>query len=124
MDKFKAELLVKPGARPQFCQPRPVPFPMEDVVDRELDRCEDVGVLEKVTRNVGELCSFLGMINYYGKFVPNLCEDAFQAAKNQLSSSPSVWQKTHPVMELELSSPMSCQMGQSTWWHMLLKPCR
>ena len=60
--------------------------------------------------NVSELRSFLGMINYYGKFIPNLstllhplhallkdaqswkwdqeCDDAFQAAKQQLSSTP------------------------------------
>ena len=45
MDKFKAELVGKPGAPPWFCQPRPVPFAMKDAVDRELDRLEDVGVV-------------------------------------------------------------------------------
>lgn len=51
MDKFNAKHVVKPEARPRFCQPRPVPFAMKDAVDRELERLEDMGVLEKVTHS-------------------------------------------------------------------------
>lgn len=78
--------------------------------------------------NVGELCSFLEMINYYGKFVPNLsilvhplhvllkagqslkwdqaCEEAFQAAKLQLSSSP-VLVHYNPKLPIRLAGDAS-----------------
>ena len=61
-------------------------------------------------KNVTELRSFLGLLNYYGKFMPNLashvhlqnqllwkdqlcqwtdeCEKAFKRAKEQLSQAP------------------------------------
>ena len=39
-----------------------------------------------------------------------------------IPNCPSVSQETHPVMELELSSPMSCQMGHSIQWHTHLGP--
>ena len=68
-------------------------------------------ILEAPTpRNVQELCSFLSLINYYGKFVPNLatmlhplyallregqlwkwmqeCNQAFGNAKSKLTEAP------------------------------------
>ena len=73
---------------------------------------DKVRAIKEVPRptNVSELKSFVGMLNYYGKFVPNLssclsplyallhhsatwkwtkdCEEAFQDAKNVLSGDP------------------------------------
>ena len=51
MDQFTAKLVVKPGAQPCFCWPRPVPFAQKSDIEWELDRLEETGVLEKVTHN-------------------------------------------------------------------------
>ena len=51
MDQFAAKLVVKPGARPRFCRPRPIPFALKGAIERELDRLEETGVLEKVTHS-------------------------------------------------------------------------
>ena len=43
-----AEMKLKPGATPRFCPARPVPLAMEGEVDKELDRLEIMGVIEKL----------------------------------------------------------------------------
>ena len=45
---MKVKLSVSETAKPRFHRPRPVPFALRARVDEELDRLEDVGVLEKV----------------------------------------------------------------------------
>ena len=51
MNQFEAKLMVKPGASPRFCRARPVPFALKEPIERELDRLEDSGVLEKVSHS-------------------------------------------------------------------------
>ena len=88
-----------------------------EYLGHQIDRHGIQALPEKVTaitnapkpRNVQELRSFLGLLNYYGKFIPNLssilhplnqllrekqkwnwtkeCTEAFQQAKDQLTSS-------------------------------------
>ena len=45
---MKAKLTVDESAHPKFCKPRPVPLAMKSAVERELERLERDGVLEKV----------------------------------------------------------------------------
>ena len=49
MNTFEAQLQVKEGAKPRFCKARPVPFTLKEAIDRELDRLEAEGILERVT---------------------------------------------------------------------------
>ena len=51
MNSFEAELHLKPGCRPKFCKARPVPFAILGAVERELERLEKAGVVEKVERS-------------------------------------------------------------------------
>ena len=39
---------MKPTAIPKFCKARPVPFALQTAVERELDRLENQGILERV----------------------------------------------------------------------------
>eukprot|EP00731_Ephydatia_muelleri_P002073 Em0001g2073a len=49
MRHFKATLKLLPDVQPKFHRPRPVPFALKEAVERELDRLEEAGVIEKVT---------------------------------------------------------------------------
>ena len=48
---FKASLQLKPGSSPKFCKARPVPFALKQAVERELDRLEGEGIIEKVSHS-------------------------------------------------------------------------
>lgn len=48
---FQAHLKVKEGAKPVFHQPRPVPFAIKGAIEKELDRLEEEGIVEKVSRS-------------------------------------------------------------------------
>lgn len=48
---FKASLQLKPGSAPKFCKARPVPFALKQAVERELDRLEGEGIIEKVSHS-------------------------------------------------------------------------
>ncbi|XP_064651674.1 uncharacterized protein K02A2.6-like [Lineus longissimus] len=45
---FKADLKLKEGATPIFCEARPVPYSIKSRVGLELDRLAEVGILKKV----------------------------------------------------------------------------
>ena len=49
LTRFKATLKVLPDAQPKFHRPRSVPFALKEAVERELDRLEMAGVIEKTT---------------------------------------------------------------------------
>ena len=51
MNNFEATLQLKEGARPKFCRARSVPFALKETIEKELDRLEAKGILEKVTHS-------------------------------------------------------------------------
>ena len=51
MKEFEAKLTVQPGTKPHFCRPRPVPYALQGAVERELDRLERNGVVERVSHS-------------------------------------------------------------------------
>ena len=86
-----------------------------------------------VLKNLAELRSFLGLLNYYGRFIPNLStllyplnellrketawkwsssqDDAFQMAKQKITS-PNVLVHYHPSLPLCLAEDASaCGIG-------------
>ena len=46
--KFKAHLKLKEGACPRFFRPRPVPFALKEAVEKEIERLEKSGSLQRV----------------------------------------------------------------------------
>ena len=48
MKKFKAHLRVKSQAKPVFHRPRAVPYAIKEIIEKELDRLEKEGIIEKV----------------------------------------------------------------------------
>ena len=48
MKKFKAHLHVKSDAKPVFHRPRAVPYAIRDVIEKELERLEKEGIVERV----------------------------------------------------------------------------
>ena len=51
MQRFKAKLVVNPGAKPRFCRPRSVPYTLREAIEHELDRLEFEGVVERVSHS-------------------------------------------------------------------------
>ena len=51
MKHFQATLRVRPGTTPVFHRPRPIPFAVKDAVDKELERLQQAGIVEKVTHS-------------------------------------------------------------------------
>ena len=49
MTSHQASVHVPPDAHPIFCKARPVPFSLRDAASAELNRLEELGILEKVT---------------------------------------------------------------------------
>ena len=48
MKKFKAHLRVKDDAKPVFHRPRAVPYAIKEIIEKELERLENEGIIEKV----------------------------------------------------------------------------
>ena len=40
---------MKPGAKPKFCKASPVPFALKAATEKQLDRLESEGILEKIS---------------------------------------------------------------------------
>ena len=49
INTFEAALQLKPGAKPKFCKARPIPFALKAAIEKELDRLESEGILEKIS---------------------------------------------------------------------------
>ena len=45
---FEAGLELKPGSKPRFSKARPVPFALQGAIERELERLEKAGIVEKI----------------------------------------------------------------------------
>lgn len=50
LHELTAKLVVKPDTKPRFCRPRSVPFALQEPIERELDKLEAEGVIEKVAQ--------------------------------------------------------------------------
>ena len=48
LEGYKATLHVDPNASPKFCKARTVPYAMQELVEKELDRLVDEGILEPI----------------------------------------------------------------------------
>ena len=51
MNTFDAKLHLKPNSQPKFVKARTVPFALKPAVERELERLEEEGIIEKVTHS-------------------------------------------------------------------------
>ena len=52
MNTFEASLSVKPECKPRFHKARPVPFALKPAIERELDRLEEAGIIQKVAHSL------------------------------------------------------------------------
>ena len=48
LKNFKAKINVDMEAQPRFCKPRPVPYAVKPLVERELQRLQDDKIIEPV----------------------------------------------------------------------------
>ncbi len=51
INDFKATIRVRPDATPIFQKARPVPYPLREAVEKELDRLEKAGIISKIDRS-------------------------------------------------------------------------
>ena len=52
MNTFEASLSVKSECKPRFHKARPVPFALKPAIERELDRLEEAGIIQKVAHSL------------------------------------------------------------------------
>lgn len=48
---FNCSLKIVENAVPVFCKPRPVPYALKELIDEEIDRLENLDIIEKVTHS-------------------------------------------------------------------------
>ena len=51
MKNIQARLSIQPNATPRFYKPRSVPYALREAIERELERLEHLGVIEKVSHS-------------------------------------------------------------------------
>ena len=51
MKLLEARLVLKPGAKPEFCRPRPVPHALREHIEGELKCLESEGFVERVSHS-------------------------------------------------------------------------
>ena len=51
MKEFQAKLTLREGTKSRFYHPRPVPYALKGAVEKELDRLEENGVVERVSHS-------------------------------------------------------------------------
>ena len=51
MKEFQAKLTVQQGTKPQFCRLRLVPYALKGAVEKELDRLEESGAVERLSHS-------------------------------------------------------------------------
>ena len=47
----QARLTLQPGATPKFFRPRSVPYALREAIEKDLERLEQLGVIEKVNHS-------------------------------------------------------------------------
>ena len=47
------KIFVKPESKPKFFKPRQVPYALKGAIEQELDRLENIGVIEGALLRVG-----------------------------------------------------------------------
>ena len=55
MSGIEAKLSVKSDAVPKFCRARPVPYALKEAIEKDLERLDAMGVIEKVNYSEKDL---------------------------------------------------------------------
>ena len=76
LEDYQLEVKFKPDVTPRFCKPRTVPFAVQEDLNQAYDAGIAKGIWEPTKMpapsNVTQLRSFLGSVQFYNKFLPDL----------------------------------------------------
>lgn len=104
LKNFRATIYVDPNARPRYCKARTVPYAMRQLVERELERLVEEGVLEPVQ-----------MAEWAAPIVPVL-----KADKSGVRICGDFRQTVNPVLKLDrypiprIEDPSTLSKGKSS----------